>query len=338
MEVAATIPSSCRARELESLDAARVLEDEILPIVFAKVATSDHPRLTLLGGQRGSGRSRAIGQLIDTSPAGTAVIAPDALRRFLPQSDASSSESAADRAAVVAGWLSACLRYARDRRLSVLVDAPLRSAEATHGLLDTFGSQGFDTVVAVVGVSRAESLIAVASSELRESGTGRSGVNVSAHDQELVETRSVLDAIRQNLAAGRVMVIDRNGTPVLDRTRDAGLEGAVEAFDRAVSSPMSTLQATQWLSERRRISEFVADPASRRSDMADAMVALNDLALREVIPRLNVPSASPVSRMLETRIASELAPQRRTRPRREPQIATGPVVTPPAPDRGGPSR
>ncbi len=324
-------------------DSARVLADEILPILFAGAQASDTPRLVLLNGLAGSGSARAIAQLVTERTDGIAVVSPAILRRLIPESESTGSDIAVDANAIVAEWLSACLRHARDNHLPLLVDAPFRSADATLGLAKNFASQNFEPVVAVVAVSRAESLMAQTSAALRSPGREVPTVAIEAHNRDLAQTRATLEAFAQSSTEARVVVLDRNGTAQFDSAQSAERTGAVTALDRAAGSRMSTLQATQWLSELRHITEFVKNPATRRRDMTDAVIALNDLALRDVIPRLALPTGSPVAKMLETRIAGELQPLREVahkRPRRDVDVerGTGPAVPPPSPDRSGPSR
>ncbi len=68
------------------------------------------------------------------------------------------------------------------------------------------------------------------------------------------------------------------------------------------------------------------------------MIDLHETALREIIPELPVPAGSKVVAAQEHRSASELVALRKLLVAERPVDAAAPVVAPPSPERGGPSR
>ncbi len=310
-----------------------VLEQHILPSVFADARRTDTPRLVLLAGQVGSGRSRAISLLRGEDPDGMAVISASLLRSFVPQTG--NENAGADQvAATSASWLIACMRHAREHRLSLLLDGPI-PAVAAEGILTTFGQVGYRTHVAVVATAREESLLAVASAHA--SGDRARGpselVPVEQHDRDLEEARELL--AKSGAAGARLTVFDRNGGVAADQVDGPS---AVRAFNGASRSPMSTLQTVQWLSELKRVTAYARQPSSPLPELAPHLVALHEAAIREVVPNLRIPTGSVVTRDLESRLAGELVVLRRlaapTLAQESPAISPAPH----APQPDGPSR
>jgi UDP-N-acetylglucosamine kinase len=310
-----------------------ILERAILPSVFAGAQTTDHPRLVLLSGQPGSGRSRAIARLRSEESDGMAVVSADLLRSFTRglTGDVIDPDEAA---AVSASWLVACMRHAREHRLSLLLDGPI-PAGAAEGILAGFARDGYRTHVAAVGSARAESLLAVASAYASRAREGRRSdlVPVDQHDRDLAETRELLGSAAD--AGARVTVFDRDGRIAADGV-DA--RGAVRAFNRASKAELSTLQAVQWLSELKRVTAYSRRPSSQLPELSSHLVTLHEVALRDIIPSLRVPPGSFVSRELESRLASDLVAMRQPVTPIPTWDVAAPSAAPGGPGTGGPSR
>jgi UDP-N-acetylglucosamine kinase len=310
-----------------------ILEQRILPTVSADARPTDTPRLVLLSGQQGSGRSRAISQLRREDPDGLAVISASLLRSFVPRAE--HVDTGADLvAATSASWLIACMRHAREHRLSLLLDGPIPAA-AAEGIMTTFGQVGYRTHVAVVASARAESLLAVASAYASSDRVRRRSdlTAVEQHDRDLEEARALL--AKAGAVGARLTVFNRDGGVAADQVDGPA---AIRAFNSAMRTPMSTLQTVQWLSELKRVTVYARQPSSALPELAPHLIALHEAAIREVVPSLRIPTGSVVTRDLESRLASELVGLRRSAapgPVREPAV-TDP--TPSAPRTDGPSR
>lgn len=326
-------PDPRRGTASTSDDPEVILEQRILPTVFAGARPTDAPRLVLLTGQPGSGRSRAISHLRREEPDGIAVISANFLRSFVPR--AGNEKADADRvAATSASWLVACMRHAREHRFSLLLDGPIPAA-AAEGILTTFGQVGYRTHVAVVASARAESLLAVASSYASSDRVRRRSelTPVDQHDRDLEEARALL--AKAGAVGARLTVFNRDGGVAADQV-DA--PSAIRAFNRASRAPMSTLQTVQWLSELKRVTAYARQPSSTLPELAPHLIALHEAAIREVVPSLRIPTGSVVTRNLESRLASELVAVRRlAAPGPVPESAVT-VPTPPALGTDGPSR
>lgn len=314
-------------------DLPEILAQRILPAVFADTRPTDAPRLVLLSGQTGSGRSRAISHLLSEDADGMAVISASLLRSFVPRAEDEGAD--ADRvAATSASWLIACMRHAREHRLSLLLDGPIPAA-AAGGILTTFGQVGYRTHVAVVASARAESLLAVASAYASSDRVRRHSelVSVEQHDRDLEEARALLATA--GAVGARLTVFDRDGGVAADQV-DGPL--AVRAFNGASRTPMSTLQTVQWLSELKRVTAYARQPSSPLPELAPHLVALHEAAIRAVVPSLRIPIGSVVTRDLESRLASELVVLRRHAAPERAQGSPAAVPTPAAATTDGPSR
>lgn len=312
-----------------------ILEQRILPTVFAGARPTDTPRMVLLTGQPGSGRSRAISSLLGEDVDGMAVISASLLRSFVPRAEDEDANADADRvAATSASWLIACMRHAREHRLSLLLDGPIPAAGA-GGILTTFSQVGYRTHVAVVASARAESLLAVASAYALSDRVRRPSelVPVEQHDRDLEEARALL--AKAGAVGARLTVFDRDGGVAADQVDGPS---AVRAFNGASRSPMSTLQTVQWLSELKRVTAYARQPSSPLPELAPHLVALHEAAIREVVPSLRIPIGSVVTRDLESRLASELVVLRRHAAPERAQGSAAAVPTPPAASTDGPSR
>lgn len=314
-------------------DPQAILEQRILPTVFADARPTTAPRLVLLTGQPGSGRSRAISHLRREDPHGIPVISASLLRSFVPSAENENTD--ADRvAATSASWLIACMRHAREHRLSLLLDGPIPAA-AAEGILTTFGQVGYRAHVAVVASARAESLLAVASAYASSDRVRRPSelTPVEQHDRDLEEARALL--AKAGAVGARLTVFDRNGGVAADQVDGPS---AIRAFNGSSRTPMSTLQTVQWLSELKRVTAYARQPSSTLPELAPHLIALHEAAIREIVPSLRIPTGSVVTRDLESRLASELVALRRPAAPGLAQEPAATVPTPPAPRSDGPSR
>lgn len=307
-------------------DVGEVLRKGILPTIFATAQPAENPRFVLLGSQAGSGRSRAIRQLVSAQPHGAAVLSSDLLGLLAGSAPADST---------TASWLVACMRHARQHRYSLVLDGPFPAPSAVNGILRAFEADGYATEVAVVAVPRAESVLAVASAYAigRQTARVTQLTPLAVHDAQVRATRSTLEAVAGREPAVRATVFDRAGAVV--RVAGSG-SAALRALDRAVDAPMSTLQAVQWLSELKRVTEYMHRSRIQDAELTRYLIAAHEAGIGEVVPRLRVPAGSSVVRGLESGLASELVALRR-----ELRTDTAEAAAPTAGlsvEREGPSR
>ncbi|KQP67808.1 hypothetical protein ASF40_19960 [Microbacterium sp. Leaf288] len=318
-----------------------ILRRDILPLYFPGQEADPTPTFTLLSGQPGSGRSRGAAQPRSESTPGLVVLNSAELRGFHPAFFDSGADSS-EVAQAVAGWLSACIRYAREHHRSVVLEGSFGNVPAVVGTAERFAAEGFTTRLVVVGSSRAESLLSVTSGYLRDVQARRRATlpRRAEHDDAFHATRRLVESVEQSGGVDRVTVVARDGQHVFDATRtEPGFAGAGAALVGAQSARMSRFDATQWLSELHHVTDFAVSLRSMPDGVGELLVNLHETALREVIPRLHVPAGGKFTTAIEQKTVAALVTLRQSvTPTAGPIDLAAPVVVPGGPERGGVSR
>lgn len=303
-------------------------ERDVVPLLFGDTGPEEEPALVLLNDTAGTGRSRATAAVTQQHP-GIAVISDRDLQMW---ATASANPGGTEREG--ADWLQRCIGYARTHRRSILLEgssfstASLRAATA-------FAASGFTTRVAVVGVRPAEALLADASRFSAATLAG-SRTSLTDVDRAVRGARELVQALVNNPSVDRLTVISRDGDVEFDaRAGDGSFTAASSGLEAALTRRLTSLRAAQWLSELRRVTEF-AETLQGPREFTERLIALHGLAVREIIPELDIPTGSPVAALQEQRSAAALASLRRslapTRPRED--LASPVISAPSGPDRG----
>ncbi|MGX5770297.1 zeta toxin family protein [Microbacterium trichothecenolyticum] len=317
-----------------------ILRREVLPLLFPDAAPTDVPTLVLVAGQPGAGRSRALSALRRDGEPQLAVVRGEELRAFHPAfrdpRSATDPQALSEVGQAVAGWVSGCIRYAREQRRSLVIEGTFGNVTAAAGTAQRFAAEGFRTRVVVVGSSRAESLLSVLSGYLRDVQAGRRATPPSraTHDDGFAATRSLVASVEESGWADRLTVVGRDGRLIFDATGSdgAGFAGAGAALASAHSERLGRLDATQWLSELHHATQFAATRPGLPAEVAELLVDLHETSLREVIPQLRVPANGKFATAMEQTTVSRLVALRQTLPPARPIDVAAPVV---APDRAG---
>lgn len=332
--------------ELDDGAREEILRRDILPLYFPDSHADGPPSFVLIAGQPGAGRSRALTSLRAEHGGEIAVLNGEELRAFHPSfaTPPVDGEVDASIAQAVAGWVSACIRHARENRHSVALEGTFGNPVAAAGTAQRFADAGFATRVVVVGSSRAESLLSVTSNQLRDAQAGRRPRLTSreAHDSGLEATRGLVASLEESPWASRVTILARDGRALFDATRPdsvTGFVGAGAALRAAQSQRMSRFDATQWLSELHHTTQYATTAREFHDGVAELLVDLHETSLREVIPQLHVPAEGKFATAMEQKTVAALVALRQTLPAPQPRIdITAPVIAPASPERGGPSR
>lgn len=319
---------------------------EVLPVLFLPAVDEPEPTLTLLHTPPGSGAARATAKLASMGDSPAVLSAAD-LRAFHPGtgSDDGGAEvfASSDVDAAVAEWFRACLVYAREQRRSLLIEGTFLTPTIAAGTAQGFADAGFATRVAVVASSRAEVLLSTVSEHLRSLRARRPVPLPSraARERDWASIGALVAEAAASPAVGRILVLGRNGEVEAAVARSEATNRSVLAMTTLAAAqerPLTALQAAQWLSELRRVTDFVDSRRDPLIDVREALVELHVLGIRDVVPRLPVPPGSEVVSREEGRLASELVRLRRSMPTPVRTGATGPVVDGPTQGSEGPSR
>ncbi|MDR7110878.1 uncharacterized protein YihD (DUF1040 family) [Microbacterium trichothecenolyticum] len=331
---------------LEQGERDEILRRDILPLYFPDDVESDRPTFVLVAGQPGAGRSRAAASLAGRDQLDVAVLNADDLRAFHPAfldpRSAGDPASVSEVGQCVAGWVSGCIRHARENRRSLALEGTFGNVTAAAGTAQRFAAEGFRTRVVVVGSRRAESLLSVLSVYLRDVQVGRRATLTSraTHDEGFAATRSMVASVEDSVWADRLTLLGRDGRVIFDATRseDAGFAGAGAALVAAQSERLSRFDATQWLSELHHATDFAATRRGLPDEVAELLVDLHDTSLREVIPGLRVPANGKFATAMEQKTVARLVALRQTLPSARPVDVAAPVIVPGGPGVEGPSR
>ena len=329
---------------VESSTSQRILQEEILPLLFGDAPTSETPAFVILTAQAGAGAGRAHGWLATEHPGIVALHAPDLAvfhPRFTDPGFTGSIEGQKQLAKVTGEWLQGCIAHARERRHSVVLEGTFRNPDVALATCERFAASGFDTRIVTVAVRPDESLLSTVSRYLRGRLEVRPTRFVTADEHRLTFAGArELIAAAESSTVGRVTVLGRHGQVVFDRPR-AGTDpvaGAAQALRAAQSQRMSALESAQWLSELRKVTEYARSLRMLPTQLRESLVSLHEMALRAVVPQLPVPEGSEVVRIQTEKLTADLAGLREAaRKVPEPDVAA-PAVAVPVPGRGGPSR
>ncbi|MDL9978591.1 zeta toxin family protein [Microbacterium sp. ASV49] len=321
----------------------RIFEAQIVPVVFPAMARADNPTLLLLGGQPGAGKSRATTRLLAESPAGMVALSGDDLRAFHPHflelTRSRSVEAPQILAESTAGWLRDCIVHARTTGRSLLLEGTFHDPEVAVATAELFAREGFATRVVVVATPRAESLLATTSRYLLDARDGRASrfTSVSVHEGGWEGTRALVRHLEATPSVDRLTVLGRDGDAIFNGERSApgGFVGASDALVGGQVPSMSSPAALRWLSELRAMTDYALATRRPAAPVAELLIELHRVAVREVLPRLNLPADSQARPAVEVTLATQIVALRRAiaaeRPRED---VAAPVVIPVQPDLG----
>ncbi|MGN6221407.1 MAG: zeta toxin family protein [Microbacterium sp.] len=321
-----------------------VLRRDILPLYFPAGDPAGSPEFVLLAGQPGSGRLRAA------RPAGLAgvpVVDAAELQAYHPDyarlHASRAPEAVMELTQTARGWVATCIRHARETRRSVVLDGafldPVVAARAAEG----FAAAGFTTRLVIAGSRRAESLLTVTSAHLQDLLLRHPSVmvTVDAHDDGLDATRRLAASLEEAGWVDRVTVLTRAGQVTYDANRRADAAGfgdVLDAVTAAQSERMNRWDATQWLSELHHVTDYATSLRVMPDGVGEVLVELHEIALREVIPELHVPTDGTFRSAIEQKTRTRLTDLRQAT-RVEPAVdAAAPILVPGGPETGGPSR
>lgn len=268
-----------------------IFEREIRPFLFDGLAEGDlHPEFVQLVGQTGAGRSRALGRLLEGLSGRAAVLRAADLTPFLHDSPGTDA---------IRAWISASLNYAREHRISVILEDSFPSGRETAAAIRVFERAGFATRVVVAAVSEAESLLAVAARAQRQRRDNRGPMTPAVADG-LELSRAIL---ANTPRASSAVVVTRDGA----MTEPLPGHAATAQWSAALAAPLPPRAAAEWISELRRLAESVlATDARGHNGTIRDLIELHRLALTTVTPTLPLPQDSTARRQLDARIRRDL--------------------------------
>ncbi|GAA1657362.1 zeta toxin family protein [Microbacterium flavum] len=323
-----------------TFDADRTFESLIRPALFADSADAQ-PSLTLLVGEPGAGRTRAVYRNYPEA-SGRAVVSAAVLRAFHPDylELASRRPFELDNALrpAVERWIAQSVGTALNERRSVVLESEALTAEAARAASAAFTEAGFTTEAVVMASRTPDSLLTAASAYLnqRRERIPTQPTTVDAHRAAAVAARDLTIALELEGPFDRVRVLNPGGVALHEaepRRHPESLQGLAAALDAERQRHYSSIEGVQWLSELRRITEYARQSREDVGPVVETLGELHRLALTTVLPRMPLRPESEAAMRQRAQLEQELS-------RLEEQLAAtrnipAPLDFPtPAPSRG----
>lgn len=314
----------------------------VLQSLFADARPSVNPTFVLLAGAPGAGAGRVIAQLRREHGGDLVPVSIEDLQAFHPRyldtQFRQSPEGRKELSQFAASWLQASISHARENGLSLLLEGEFRNAGTALGAALRFADSGHDVRVVTVAARDDQSLLAATSRGLRRMQERQPAefVTPAENGQSMRDVSALIVAAADSPLVGRVSVLNQHGVSVFDaeRSESGMLSGAPVALSTSRSEAMNALEATQWLSELRHMTEYARSLRAIPTPALDSLIALHEMAIRRVVPELPVPSGSEVARIQQQKLATDLAALRRLQVRPEVVDMAAPTLTP---ETSGPS-
>ncbi|WP_347109869.1 zeta toxin family protein [Paenarthrobacter sp. S56] len=210
-----------------------IFDREIVPFLFSDAEPEDHPRLYLVGGQPGAGKSAAMETVLrhaaERGQSCPVAVIGDELRIFHPaygsllETDPIHMPEAT--AASSGAWIRRSLDYARNRRISVAVEGTFRTPEVTLSTAEVFYEAGFFTCLIALAVPGPVSRLSTVDRFFRELQDGRLSrwTPHGAHDSGFDGTMFTVELAQSHLSVSSLTVMNRSGDILFSKSRDFGL-------------------------------------------------------------------------------------------------------------------
>lgn len=288
------------------------------------------PTLVLLGGQPGSGKSRASTRLI-AEHQGMVALSGDDLRIFHPQFRELVHDAPEQAGEVLAGatrsWVRFALQDSLDGHRSLLLESTFGDPDVTLATAARFRDAGFKVRVVAIASPRVLSLVTAVSRYLRDlkANSPARFTRLSAHNRGYDGTNRLIESLDASAAVDQVTVISRNGSILFNQAR--GNEIQANAFSGAPVALREGRHPNSWgarstmelLGELKQITAYATSSGHLTVEIAELLIEAHELALTEIVPKLSVTSDSPQARFIQQAVREQL-------------VALQRQATPPEPD------
>lgn len=288
------------------------------------------PTLVLLGGQPGSGKSRASARLL-AEHEGMVALSGDDLRIYHPHYRDIISTQPEQAGEVLAEatrpWVRSAIRDSLVGRRSLLLEGTFGDPDVTLATAVRFRDAGFRVRIVAVASPRVLSVVTAASRYLRDRKLGSPArfTRLSAHTLGYDGTTRLVGSLDASAPVDQVTVVSRNGNILFDRARDNETESG--AFHGALEAMRDGRHPTSWgarstmelLGELKQITAYATSSAHLTADTAELLIEAHELALTEVVPNLSVAPESPQARFIQQAVSEQLVALRREVTPAEPE-------------------
>jgi hypothetical protein len=313
----------------------------IRPTLFADAPGGQAaPALVLLGGQAGSGKSRASARVVAENN-GMVAVSGDELRVFHPHYRKLVTDQPEQAGAILAEatrpWVRAAVQDCLDERRSLLLEGSFGDPEVTIATARQFADAGFNTRIIAIASPRVLSLVTAASRYLRDLKMGGAArfTHLSAHERGYDGTSRLVDAVEAEPGVDRLTIYSRNGTVLFDRSSDTAetdtpFKGARQALHAGRHPDSWGARSTmELLGELKQITAYALASGQLTRETAELLNAAHEQAIAEVIPNLSVAHDSPQARFIQQAASEQLVALRRAADnyRQHPETEADAVAT-----------
>lgn len=232
-------------------DLRRRFLERIAPRIDRLGHASDRPRLLMVGGQPGAGKSRALAHLASGSDTPLYAVVGDVLRQHHPDYDRLVNDDPVRMPtltqAASAAWVRMSLEYARDKGISVAVEGTFRDATVSLGTAAHFRTAGFEVEVAALAVPAWQSRLSTVARFVEDHSVGRAArwTPLEAHDAGYAGTLETFAKLAASGLTSRLLVLDRAGIRFEGRDADTAAEALRGGRERGPSHA----EARSWASD-----------------------------------------------------------------------------------------
>lgn len=328
--------------ELSAAELQRIFDEDIRPYYFPDnqpIAT--RPTIVLVGGQPGSGKSNATPRLIKERP-GIIPLSGDDLRAFHSHyeqlMEAGPLTAGPTLAQATAVWVRMAIEHARDTRRSLLLEGTFHTPQVTLDTAAQYRRAGFSTELVALATPRMDSLLSAAGRYFASHQASRDPrwTTLAAHERGWQGTREILTQITPEGPIDAVAVINRAGTLYRAEIDDYEPDKATDALDEGRSTPITNRAAAAWLAELRAFTLYARASHQFNTATAPVLDELHTIALRDVVPSMNLPQGSEAAARLTERLTAlqaEITAAQTPTPTADPQPpAPAPTTTGPTLD------
>jgi hypothetical protein len=249
---------------------------EIVSELFADNPPSDYPRVVLLGGQPGSGKTRMRDLAVDELP--SVVINADDLRDYHPMYKRMKLLEP-ERASFLVNedvslWTRKLIRQAVDERCNIVFDGTFGSSDQNmlRDTLNMFSGNGYESQLWVLSVPAEFSRMGIClrnETQIQQSGTGRF-VSMKVHDLNYRNIPANIEMAVKNSQVDRVCIFSRSveqvkGSIVNNRVNmvhslnktDAAYTRSADLFLQIRNEPLSPLLKTYFSRRFREVASMI---------------------------------------------------------------------------------
>ncbi len=304
----------------------------IRPTLFGATPGGENsPTLVLLGGQPGSGKSRASARLLQEHD-GMIAISGDDLRIFHPQYRELVTTQPEEAGAVLADatrpWVRTAIQDALNGRQSLLLEGTFGDPDVALATAAQFREAGFNVRIVAVASPRVLSVVTAASRFLRDRKVGALArfTSLSAHDRGYDGTSRLIRALNAS-AADRVTIVSRTGLTLFDdasprHESSAPSNDAFDALNQGRSPESWGARSTmELLGELKQITAYAIASGELTPEVSELLIEGHTLALRDVVPHLSVDPDSPQARFIQQAVSEQVVALRRALTTDPPDVA-----------------